>query len=543
MSTTTLLVRQDQLGSTRIETREDEPLADGQIRVRVDSFALTSNNITYAAFGEAMNYWQFYPDRRARLGHRAGVGLRHRGAVAASGRGGGRATLWLLAHGQPGRAATRPPDGLRLQRRRAASRPTARALQPVPAMQRRPVLHAPDSEDVQAILRPLFITSWLIDDFLADNDFFGARTVLLSSASSKTAYGTAFQLQPAAGHRGGGPDLAGQPARSAKAWAATAACSAYDELDQLPADTPCVYIDFAGNAQLRRAIHTRFANLKLQLLDRRHPRGPAGRRQGFAGPARQLFFAPAQVKKRQAEWGAAELGKRLVEAWHAFSAKVCDADAPWLQVQHHHGPEAVQAAYAQVLAGRGDPRQGHILSPALRRRRRQWRHVRTLPTPMKPHARRRAGRAGQRRPVRRRPPAGAELLREPRLPGPPGGCRTRASQPWSPSSIVPAAGATAQILEEHAFAAELMAAEVPAVGPLVLRRHDAASPRRLRVQRQPAPRRPRARARRRRGAGMDRPLPGAHPHRRRRRGRSPAGPRSTCRASAWSRATGCWRTR
>jgi hypothetical protein len=47
---------------------------------------------------------------------------------------------------------------------------------------------------VQALLRPLFITSWLIDDFLADNDFFGARVMLLSSASSKTAYGTAFQL-------------------------------------------------------------------------------------------------------------------------------------------------------------------------------------------------------------------------------------------------------------------------------------------------------------------------------------------------------------
>jgi hypothetical protein len=31
-----------------------------------------------------------------------------------------------------------------------------------------------DSESVQALLRPLFITSWLIDDFLADNDFFGA---------------------------------------------------------------------------------------------------------------------------------------------------------------------------------------------------------------------------------------------------------------------------------------------------------------------------------------------------------------------------------
>jgi hypothetical protein len=59
-----------------------------------------------------------------------------------------------------------------------------------------------DSEDLQALLRPLFMTSWLIDDFLADNAFFGAATMLLSSASSKTAYGSAFhlgQMQPGFG--------------------------------------------------------------------------------------------------------------------------------------------------------------------------------------------------------------------------------------------------------------------------------------------------------------------------------------------------------
>ena len=82
------------------------------------------------------------------------------------------------------------------------------------------------------------------------------------------------------------------------------------------------------------------------------------------GPRPTLFFAPAQAKKRQADWGPAELGKRLVQAWRAFSAKACNDSAPWLQVRHHRGPEAVQAAYAQVLAGRGDPRQGHILSLA-----------------------------------------------------------------------------------------------------------------------------------------------------------------------------------
>ena len=61
MSTTTLLVRQDQLATTRLQTTEDTALADGQVRVRVDQFALTANNITYAAMGDLLNYWQFFP--------------------------------------------------------------------------------------------------------------------------------------------------------------------------------------------------------------------------------------------------------------------------------------------------------------------------------------------------------------------------------------------------------------------------------------------------------------------------------------------------
>src|SRR6185369_12489650 len=68
MTTHTLLVRQDQLGTTRIATRDATPLAAGQVRVRVDAFALTSNNITYAAFGDAMNYWQFFPTGEAGWG-------------------------------------------------------------------------------------------------------------------------------------------------------------------------------------------------------------------------------------------------------------------------------------------------------------------------------------------------------------------------------------------------------------------------------------------------------------------------------------------
>ena len=44
------------------------PLQPGQARLAIDSFSLTANNVTYAAFGEAMQYWQFFPSGQEGLG-------------------------------------------------------------------------------------------------------------------------------------------------------------------------------------------------------------------------------------------------------------------------------------------------------------------------------------------------------------------------------------------------------------------------------------------------------------------------------------------
>ena len=35
--------------------------APGEVLLAIDTFALTANNITYAAFGDAMQYWNFFP--------------------------------------------------------------------------------------------------------------------------------------------------------------------------------------------------------------------------------------------------------------------------------------------------------------------------------------------------------------------------------------------------------------------------------------------------------------------------------------------------
>jgi hypothetical protein len=225
-----------------------------------------------------------------------------------------------------------------------------------------------ESEDVQALLRPLFITSWLIDDYLADNDFFEATSdstqpglMLLSSASSKTAYGTAFQLAQRKGI-----EVVGLTSPGNVAFCESLGCYhrvlTYDQLDLIAPDAPCIYVDFAGNAKFRQAVHTHCRSLKFSSSIGATHVSDMGGGKDLPGPKATLFFAPAQIKKRSSEWGAQVLGQRLVQSWHAFIATVTNPQAPWLRVEHHAGADAVQLAYQQVLGGKSDPRRGHILS-------------------------------------------------------------------------------------------------------------------------------------------------------------------------------------
>ena len=360
MSTTQLLVRKDKLPEVRITKLPDAALADGDVRVRIASFALTSNNITYAAFGDAMNYWQFFPTGEEGWGLIPVWGF---GEVVQSLNPGVAVGERLYGYFPMASSVVLSPQRLTAQNfvDGAPHRAALHAVYNQYVRVSSDPFYTADSEDVQSLLRPLFITSWLIDDFMDDNAFFGANTMLLSSASSKTAYGTAFQLikRPSV-------EVVGFTSAGNKAFCQSLGCYSrvltYDELDQVAADAACVYVDFAGNAGFRKAVHARFADLKYSCSIGGTHVEQLGSGRDLAGPRPMLFFAPAQIKKRVGEWGGTEFGKRLVVAWQGFTAKVTDAKAPWLVVEQHVGADAVVAAYAQVLAGRGDPRVGHVLS-------------------------------------------------------------------------------------------------------------------------------------------------------------------------------------
>ncbi len=361
-TTTALLVRKGDLSSSRLHTTVDAPLAEGEVRVRIDQFALTSNNITYGAFGEAMNYWQFFPTGQEGWGCIPvwGFGVVTESLQPEVAVGQRLYGYWPMADQVVLLPERFKPDGFSDG---AAHR---HDLHPVYNRYLRTSVdpfYGPANEDVQALLRPLFVTSWLIDDFLSDNAFFGADTVLLSSASSKTAYGTAFQLAQRPGI-----EVIGLTSPGNKLFCESLGCYSrvigYDELESVPADACCAYVDFAGNAVLRLALHTRFLNLRYSSSIGGTHVGQLGDARNLPGPRATLFFAPAQIKKRNEEWGAAALNERLLAGWRVFIAQVTDPIAPWLVTDRHLGPDAAQAAYLEVLSGRSHPRIGHMLTLA-----------------------------------------------------------------------------------------------------------------------------------------------------------------------------------
>jgi hypothetical protein len=208
------------------------------------------------------------------------------------------------------------------------------------------------------VLRPLFSTSFLIDDFLADNNTFGASTIVISSASSKTAIGTAFACaqRPNATVIG---LTSGANAEFVKSLGCYHQTITYDALTELPTDD-AVYIDIAGNRDVQHAVHDHYRDrLKHSMVvGSTHWDHQADAPAVMAGPQPAFFFAPTQAAKRVDELGQDTFEKQLGAAWHQYSAWTDS----WLHIEHCNGPQAVEGAYRTLLEGKVDPRVGYVCS-------------------------------------------------------------------------------------------------------------------------------------------------------------------------------------
>jgi hypothetical protein len=350
------LIAREDLHRCRFDDGDLPALEEGQALLRVERFGLTSNNITYAKFGEGMSYWSFFPAPQ----------------------GWGRMPVWgfaevvdskvgSLAQGTRVYGYLPPSSDLVV----APARITAQGF--VDASEHRAKLPAAyngyvrvdadpiydaDSETEQMLLRPLFFTSYLIDDFLDEASLFGARTVILSSASSKTASALAFLLS-----RRDGIDVVGlsspRGAQFARGLGVYDHVLTYDKVDALGSDG-AVYVDMAGDAEVRTAVHAHLGQALAHsaVVGATHHDRMGDVPDSLPGPRPTFFFAPDRVAKRTDDWGREGFESRLADAWRPY-LRWCEG---WLEVIEGQGAQALQGAYLDLLDGRIDPAKAHVLS-------------------------------------------------------------------------------------------------------------------------------------------------------------------------------------
>jgi hypothetical protein len=350
------LVKRDDLRKCKIAESKVPELEPGQALLRVERFGLTANNVTYAVFGQIMSYWDFFPAEE----------------------GWGRVPMWGFAEVERSEAQGVEPgarlygylppssylvvtpahaggDGFVDGSPQRAALPSA--YQGYLATDADPFYRA-DTEELQMLLRPLFFTSFLIDDQLADEGLAARGPIVISSASSKTAIAAAFLLAQREG-----VELVGlTSARSAEfveglgVYGRTVTYDAIESLERGPA----TFVDIAGDSEVRLAVHSHYGDelVHSMTVGVTHWEEMGAGEGELPGPSPTFFFAPDRATKRSEDWGRAELQARVSDAWHPF----CEWTGGWLEVIHDRGFEAVQRVYLDVIEGRVDPRTANVLS-------------------------------------------------------------------------------------------------------------------------------------------------------------------------------------
>ncbi len=355
---TELWVDRKELRNTRIVNSALPTLDEGEVLVAIDQFGLTSNNVSYAISGDTIGYWGYYP---------------------AEGNW-GKVPVWGCANVVQSNCVE-VPVGDRLwgffpMASHAVLRPgkvredqfvdVAEHRQALPALYNgyRRTRAEPEflraMEVERCLLFPLFATSWLIYDYLVDNDFFGAKQVLIGSVSSKTGFGLAEMLHndPMVTQR-----IIGLTSPANVAFVDGLGCCdevvVYGDEANIDASVPAAYVDMSGDARLTATLHNLLGENMMEsaMVGATHweQRGDVGT---LPGARPTFFFAPAQIAKRDEEWGP---GKAMMKAMMA-STEVAKKVQDEMSVEWTRDVQGLATLWVDLLDNRVSPDRGLMVS-------------------------------------------------------------------------------------------------------------------------------------------------------------------------------------
>lgn len=322
----------------------------------IEGYALTANNVSYAVLGEQMGYWRFFPAPNGHgcvpvWGHATVLASAHPDIAVGERLYG---YLPMASHALLVANRVRPDSLVDASPHRAGLPAVYQHYRRLPAGSAEP-----EADALEAVLRPLYMTAWLLAA-LATNDT--GTTLILTSASSKTALATAALLRSRANR----PRLIGLTSAgrvtTVQATGLYDTVLAYDAAAGVTAQVEgaAVIYDFAGDAGVRAALHTALAHcLRASWMIGLTHQDASAAPKGLPGPAPQLYFAPSHWQQLATQIGARELEAQMAADWPVLLAQ---ADR-WFRIQHAAGAEALARVWAALVAGRVPADQAWVLTP------------------------------------------------------------------------------------------------------------------------------------------------------------------------------------
>lgn len=351
-----IVIDKTDISHADIEISDIAALEEDQILLKIEGFALTANNISYAGAGEMMGYWQFFPTEDSSMGivpvwgyaqivesaHlEYEVGMRFYGFFPM-----GSHLIVTPDDGDPSAGFMDMAD------HRAALAPIYNHYRRISDD------NMDDMEALRAIVQPLFMTSFLIEHQFRSEHWFDAQNIVISSASSKTAMALAYMV------RNESPEIRRIGLTSPANLDFTMESGLYDEIISyddafgehgLDADEMMVSVDFAGNAGLLRDIHDHLGdNLKFSSLIGATHVGEQGGLKNISGVKPVFFFAPAAAQEYIRNLGQAEFDSQAGRALYGF----LDFIAGQLDVRSIEGAMSVKMAYEQLYRGEVSASEG-----------------------------------------------------------------------------------------------------------------------------------------------------------------------------------------
>ena len=353
--------RKDQFTTTRIvEAELDGPLNAGEIRVKVDSFSFTANNITYAATGDRIGYWQFFLPSGDDSEGWGVIPVWGFADVVESSIDEITTGERLFGYFPPATSLTLSPakisdssffDG-------AAHRAKLPAGYNIYRRVAGEANYDPNFERERMLLYPLLITSFSLHDMLSSQDYLGAEQVLILSASSKTSIGLAYALAD----DDKAPAVIG--ITSAKNTDTVNALDlysdvlSYDQLDQVDASKKTVIVDMSSDGTVLGSLHSRLGDNMLftSNVGLTHW-SEVGTGEGTIQERSELFFAPFHIQNRMKEWGPEVFEQRSSD----FISQTALKCRSWLSMREIAGLQGLSDIYPEVCAGTGSPNEGLII--------------------------------------------------------------------------------------------------------------------------------------------------------------------------------------